>query len=132
MPGFFSTNFPFLTITNTYSTGLAAILHFCAKSEGLGDFSQLNNETTRTLTSWLGSWESTSALLQGQKYLFFNTAHYTVFYTSVELHQKREIEGIVNTEYPPYVTHGFISNLAVLHTTVQFSSKPGTEEKRHN
>ena len=33
----FSTNF--LTITTT----LAAILHFRAKSEGLGDFSLLNN-----------------------------------------------------------------------------------------
>ena len=35
---------PFLTITNMYST-------FRAKSEGLGDFSLLNNETTRTSTS---------------------------------------------------------------------------------
>ena len=45
-----------------YSTGLAAILRFCTKSEGLGDFSQLNNETTRTLTSWPGSWESSGSL----------------------------------------------------------------------
>ena len=28
------------------------------ESEGLGDFSLLNNETTQTSTSWLGSWES--------------------------------------------------------------------------
>ena len=62
MPGFFSTNCPFLTITNTYSTGLAAIFHFCAKSEGLGHFSQLNDETTQTLTSWPGSWESSGLL----------------------------------------------------------------------
>ena len=58
MPVSFSTNCPFLTITNTYTTGLAAILRFCAKLEGLGDFSQLNNETTRASTSWPGSWES--------------------------------------------------------------------------
>ena len=32
------------------------------KSEGLGDFSLLNNETTQTLTSWLGSWESSGSL----------------------------------------------------------------------
>ena len=34
---FFPQKCPFHTITNTYSTGLAAILHFRAKSEGLGD-----------------------------------------------------------------------------------------------
>ena len=55
MPGFFSANCPFLTITNTYSTRLAAILRFCAKLEGLGDFSQLNNETTQMSTFWPGS-----------------------------------------------------------------------------
>ena len=44
-------------ITNTYST-------FRAKSEGLGDFSLLNNEATRTSTSWLGSWESSGSLLE--------------------------------------------------------------------
>ena len=45
--------------------------------------------------------------------------NYTVFYTTVELHQRREIEGVVNTlsqEYPPYVTHGFIGNLTSNHS----------------
>ena len=59
---FFLNKCPFLTITNTYSTGLAVILRFRAKSEGLGDFSLLNNETTRMLTSWPGSWESSGLL----------------------------------------------------------------------
>ena len=45
-----------------YSTWLAAILRFRAKSEGLGDFSLLNNETTRTLTSSPGTWESSGSL----------------------------------------------------------------------
>ena len=62
MPSFFSTKCPFLTITNTYSTGLAAILRFRAKSEGLGNFSLLNNETTQTLSSWPGSWEYSGSL----------------------------------------------------------------------
>ena len=56
----FSTKCPFLTITTT----LAAILRFRAKSEGLGDFSLLNNETTQTSTSWPGSWESSGSLLE--------------------------------------------------------------------
>ena len=42
--------------------------------------------------------------------------NYIVFYTTIELRQRREIESIVNTEYPPYVTHGFISNLASNHS----------------
>lgn len=45
--------------------------------------------------------------------------NYTIFYTTVELHQGREIEGVVNAlsqEYPPYVTHGFISNLTSNHS----------------
>ena len=54
----FSTKCPFLTITNT----LAAILRFRAKSEGPGDFSLLNNETTRTSTSSPGSWEYSGSL----------------------------------------------------------------------
>ena len=52
---FCATKCPFLTITNTYST-------FRAKSEGLGDSSLLNNEATRTSTSWPGSWESSGSL----------------------------------------------------------------------
>ena len=40
------------------------ILCFRAKSEGLGDFSLLNNEMTRMLTSWPGSWESSGSLLE--------------------------------------------------------------------
>ena len=72
---FFSTKCPFLTITNTYSTytlnnflvisqhhRARTILRFHAKSEGLGDFSLLNNEMTQTLTSWPGSWESSGSL----------------------------------------------------------------------
>ena len=55
-PFFLSTKCPFLTITNKYST-------FRGKSEGLGDFS-LNNETTQTLTSWPGSWQSSGSLLK--------------------------------------------------------------------
>ena len=57
MPVFFFSQqkCPFLTITNTYST-------FHGKSEGLGDFSLLNNETTWTSTSWPGSWESSGSL----------------------------------------------------------------------
>ena len=53
---FFSTKYPFLTITNMYST-------FHARSEGLGDFSLLNNEMTPNVyflaelsgTLWLAS-----------------------------------------------------------------------------
>ena len=44
---FFLKKCPFLTITNTYSTGLAAILHFRAKSEGLGDLLALSCEVRR-------------------------------------------------------------------------------------
>ena len=36
---------------------LATILRFHAKSEGLGDFSLLNNEMVWTLTFWLGCWD---------------------------------------------------------------------------
>ena len=45
--------------------------------------------------------------------------NYTVIYTTVELHPRREIEDEVNAmsqEYPAYVTHGFISNLASNHS----------------
>ena len=51
-----------LPFSHTYSTWLAAILRFRAKSEGLGDFSLLNNETTRTLASSPGSWEFSGSL----------------------------------------------------------------------
>ena len=44
---FFSTKCPFLIITNTCST-------FRRKSEGLGDFSLLNNKTTQILAGLLG------------------------------------------------------------------------------
>ena len=57
MPIFFSTKYSFLTITNTYST-------FRGKSEGLGNFSLLNNEMTRMSTSWPYSWESSGSLLK--------------------------------------------------------------------
>ena len=43
------------------------LAHVCAKSEGLGDFSLLNNEATRMSTSWLGSWESSGSLLELSK-----------------------------------------------------------------
>ena len=39
------------------------ILHFRAKSEGLGNFSLLNSETTQMSTFWWGSWESSGLLL---------------------------------------------------------------------
>ena len=45
--------------------------------------------------------------------------NYTVIYTTVELHHRREIEDEANAisqEYPAYVTHGFISNLASNHS----------------
>ena len=69
---YFFTRFSGLTVFSTVSTapqllrfpqgGLAAILRFHAKSEGLGDFSLLNSETTQTSTSWPGSWESSGLL----------------------------------------------------------------------
>ena len=37
---------------------------FRAKSEGLGDFNLLNNETIQMSTSWPGSWEFSGSLLE--------------------------------------------------------------------
>ena len=44
MPGFFSTSCPFLTITNTYSTELAAILRFRVKNTCTEDQSNALSE----------------------------------------------------------------------------------------
>ena len=59
-PFFFSTKCPLLN----HNSGLTAILCFHAKSEGLGDFSLLNNDMAWTSTSWLGCWESSGSLLE--------------------------------------------------------------------
>ena len=61
---FFSTKCSFWQLQTCIAHLMIVILCFRTKSEGLGDFSLLNNETTRMSTFWPGSWESSGSLLE--------------------------------------------------------------------